>query len=381
MAKRSLKSGTTIYKKYTGEQLSLMKTLVTEEGMTAPRMLKTYPSMQWGKRTLERLVAKIKRGEELVAGRAAGGGRKMKDPGLLQQARDLKNADGQTISAGIKPLARKLGCSRKQARTVVKKLGLKSVPKVRGRRMSQKNKEDRLSFSEHALKRMARKRDPLLLRTIWFSDEKIFTAAPRSQGTRKDRVLIPSNMKKSEVDGSVIVRGVANHGLSQMVGWRVGQQGRLMPYFLPKKTFIGGKLYREQMLSHYYPQIAIAASGKQEPFVFMQDKATPHGTPENTRWLGQNMKGWLKHWPNKGADMDPLDYAIWSNIQEKVWSDECKNQLQLNTSILKLLSEYPQSEIDKAISSFTKKVSTRRSVQGGYFEHTLEKKGKKEKKE
>ena len=79
--------------------------------------------------------------------------------------------------------------------------------------------------------------------------------------------------------------------------------------------------------------------------------------------------------------MDPLDYAIWSNIREKVWSDACNRKLQLNASISKHLSEYPQSAIDKAISSFAKRVSARRSVQGGYFEHTLEKKGKKEKKE
>ena len=141
MAKRSLKSGTTIYKKYTGEQLSLIRTLVTEKGMTVPRMLKTYPSMQWGKRTLERLVAKIRRGEELVAGRAAGGGRKMKDPGLLQQARDLKNADGQTISAGTKPRARARGRPRRQARAVAKKLGLKSVRKTGGGATARKGYE------------------------------------------------------------------------------------------------------------------------------------------------------------------------------------------------------------------------------------------------
>ena len=109
MAERSLKSGTPIYKNYMGEQLSIMKTFVTEEGMTAPRMLKTYPSTQWGKRMLERPVAKIKRGEELVAGRAAGGGGQMRDRGLPQRARDMKNAGGQTISAGIKPVAPILG--------------------------------------------------------------------------------------------------------------------------------------------------------------------------------------------------------------------------------------------------------------------------------
>ena len=51
----------------------------------------------------------------------------------------------------------------------MKKLGLKSVLKVRGRRMSRKTKEDRLSFFEYALRRMARERDPFLIRAMWFS--------------------------------------------------------------------------------------------------------------------------------------------------------------------------------------------------------------------
>ena len=76
MVERSLKSGTEICKKYADGPLSVIETLVAEEGMMVPRMLETYPSMQWAKRTLERRVSKIKRGEELVAGRAAGGGRK-----------------------------------------------------------------------------------------------------------------------------------------------------------------------------------------------------------------------------------------------------------------------------------------------------------------
>ena len=150
-----------------------------------------FPNKGWALRTLQRVVRKIKSGEETNPGRRPGGGRRVQDPTLLEKASALLNSDGDTISLGVAPLARRIGCTRKQARCVVKKLNLKSVAKVKGSRMSDKNRADRKNFAEYALMRMGSTRNPMRLETIWFSDEKTFTAEPRRQGTRNDRVLIP----------------------------------------------------------------------------------------------------------------------------------------------------------------------------------------------
>ena len=66
-----------------------------------------------------------------------------------------------------------------------------------------------------------------------------------------------------------------------------------------------------------------------------------------------------------------LDYSIWSVLQEQVWSDQCKTMVELRASVLRRISEYPQSKIDKAIDSFLKRVKACQAASGGYFEHSL----------
>ena len=54
----------------------------------------------------------------------------------------------------------------------VKQLGLKSVSKMKGSRMSQKNIADRLQCCEKIHKMLGDGKKPLKLESIWFSDEK-----------------------------------------------------------------------------------------------------------------------------------------------------------------------------------------------------------------
>ena len=150
------------------------------------------------------------------------------------------------------------------------------------------------------------------------------------------------------------------------------QAGADFPEISPeKKTFIDGDCYRGDFLSSYHPQITLAASNKGQPFVFQQDKATPHGTPENVAWLNRNMKGWMQNWSGKGADLNPLDYCVWNALQEKVWADMCKTQLELKASILKHVLEFPQDCIERAIDAFPRRLQMCLGEEGGYFEHKL----------
>ena len=287
--------------KYSDSDLELVRS-ATSEGMTAPQIINRYQDRGWRLRAVRRWAEGIKNGGEMTTKRSAGGGRKMKNPGLETQIQGMLNADGQTISANVRGLARKLDVPRHQARYVLKKkLCLKSAAKVKGARMTEKNRSNRLVNATAILGMMEKKTNPLSLRSIWFSDEKIFTAEPKSQGTRNDRVLIPSNMRKGDVSASVIMKGVTAHPVSLMVGRRVSLQGRIQPHFAPKGVYINGDYYREHMLAGcYYPQIKLAAGD--EHFAFQQDQAKPHCAPQNQAWLNRHMKGWLKPWMNKGAD-------------------------------------------------------------------------------
>ena len=83
------------------------------------------------------------------------------------------------------------------------------------------------------------------------------------------------------------------------------------------------------------------------------------------------MKGWLDTWPVKGTDLNPLDYGLWSVLQDRVWVGNCKNDMELRCSVLKHISEMPQEEIRKCILSFPKRIDACIKGQGDHFEYKL----------
>ena len=87
------------------------------------------------------------------------------------------------------------------------------------------------------------------------------------------------------------------------------------------------------LAGHYHPQIKMAAAGRK--FRFMQDRASSHYSKNTVRWLDRNMQGWIKEWPAKGGDLNPLDFGIWSTIQQKVWDDEPKTRQELQACVMK----------------------------------------------
>ena len=120
------------------------------------------------------------------------------------------------------------------------------------------------------------------------------------------------------------------------------------------------------LASHFYPQIRIAAGD--QPFVWMQDQAKPHVAAATQKWLGRHMKGWLKCWPSKGGDINPLDYVVWSQAQESIWADKPATMLELRTSILRHLTAFPDEKIHKCVAAFPKRVRLCIEAKGGYFE-------------
>ena len=90
--------------------------------------------------------------------------------------------------------------------------------------------------------------------------------------------------------------------------------------------------------------------------------------------MNRHMKGWLKPWMNKGADLNPLDYRIWSQVQEKVWADKPATLINLRAPALKHLIEFPTEGIRNSIRTFPKRLRMRIQENGGYFEQKLKRK-------
>jgi len=76
-------------------------------------------------------------------------------------------------------------------------------------------------------------------------------------------------------------------------------------------------------------------------------------------------------WPPSSPDINPVDYKVWSVMQEKVYKKRIKDIGALRARILTALDKMDQRIIDAAIIQWRTRLRTCIKAKGGHFEHTL----------
>ena len=76
-------------------------------------------------------------------------------------------------------------------------------------------------------------------------------------------------------------------------------------------------------------------------------------------------------WPPNSPDLNPVDYKVWSVMQEKVYKKPIKDTVELRASILTALGEMDQRIIDAAVRQWRIYLLACIKAIGGHFEHTL----------
>ena len=69
--------------------------------------------------------------------------------------------------------------------------------------------------------------------------------------------------------------------------------------------------------------------------------------------------------------MNPLDYKLWSVIQEQVYKVKVNNVDELRQRIQTVWDELDQRVIDKAIKQWRTRLRACVKAKGGHFEHKL----------
>ena len=152
------------------------------QNMKPSQILKMFPRKGWAIRTLQRVVGKIKYGEETIPGRRPGRDRPVQDPTLVAKASALFKFRWGYDKPWGGPACPKARLYEEAGPVRGKKLNLKSVAKVKGSRMSEKNRTDRKNFADYALMRMGAVRNPMRLETIWFPTKKLSPPNPDGKG-------------------------------------------------------------------------------------------------------------------------------------------------------------------------------------------------------
>jgi len=107
--------------------------------------------------------------------------------------------------------------------------------------------------------------------------------------------------------------------------------------------------------------------------VFQQDSAPAHRARGTVELLTVETPEFIPPmlWPPNSPDLNPVDYKVWSVMQEKVYKRRIKDIDELRACILTAWDEMDRRIIDAAIRQWCTRLRECIKAKGGHFEHTL----------
>ncbi|KAK2960195.1 putative transposable element tc3 transposase [Blattamonas nauphoetae] len=185
---------------------------------------------------------------------------------------------------------------------------------------------------------------PTLLKRIWFSDEKTF---------RTDRTVIRHNHRMLALQNPHYHVEVPSERIVTNCWIAMSSAGFIGPYYF--SATVTGPVYTEMLKSYFVPQLK--ERSRFEWAYFQQDGAPPHTARATIQYLDETFgKRWIglksNHpWPQRSGDLSPLDFWLWSYLEEKVYPREPKTKTDLEQFIREELNEIPPRMFDHAVTS------------------------------
>ena len=145
--------------------------------------------------------------------------------------------------------------------------------------------------------------------------------------------------------------------MSVMVSVAVSKVGKSSIFFVEPGAKVNGAYYREKLLASMIPEMD-RLTGYQ-PYVFMQDGARSHTANETVRFLNQQRYLTLLQpnmWPPNSPDLNPVNYCVWSALEQNVYRRRFENTIELKEAILQEREALPQAVINNAINGFRARV-------------------------
>ena len=96
----------------------------------------------------------------------------------------------------------------------------------------------------------------------------------------------------------------------------VSSEGHIMPpHIFEVGLKVNNKVYLDVLKSVVIPWCNQVAGGR--PWVWQQDSAPAHKSKETQAWLQKECYDFVPffYWPPSGSDLNPLDYFVWSYVE------------------------------------------------------------------
>lgn len=261
-----------------------------------------------------------------------------------------------------KKLALQVGMStRSMSRLLKNDLHMRAYKRHTAHYLNQRLKKIRLERCKRLLRKHANDRG----KNILFTDEKIFTIE-ESYNQQNDRVYARSS-KEVPIHKKLVIR--AHHPSSVMVWLGVSYNGVTDVHFCQKGVKTNARNYQDDIL---LPVVLPLSSTmfKNQPWTFQQDSAPAHKAKTTQQWLIQNLPDFIaaEDWPSGSPDLNPLDYKIWSELDQRVCRKPHKNLDSLKRKLVMEAKNLPIEIIRGAIDDWIPRLKAVIKNKGGHIE-------------
>lgn len=291
-----------------------------------------------------------------------GGGRKptATRPENIRKVRDRLRRNPRRSA---RKMAEDIGISKSSMGRILKlKLKTKPFKIQKVQELNDKQKKIRLERSKELKRRCAAGELP----NIVFSDEKIFTVEQfvNKQNdriwTRNKRSINPDHFRSTRRQGAASV----------MVWAAITETGRTPLVFVPEGVKINAQTYQELILEGCLKPWAESHFGN-TPWVFQQDSAPAHKAKATQNWLVANIPKFIStlEWPPYSPDINPMDFSIWSILENKVCSTRQPTLESLKRHLQREWEQIPQETLRAACINFQKRLSLLIRERGGLIEN------------
>ena len=301
-----------MYRRFTTEDLAVIKTCFTEKGWRGARICREFPGKKWTNRKVNKAIKRLEKTGSIAPLKRSGRPKTATSDGTVNDVEELVlSQDSQPGShSSARVVATRLNVHRSSVQRVIKKrLGLKSVRRLHNPTIPAGTKLRRFQRAGELLTRFRTAK----VKRMTFQDEKDFTleVPSNSQNNRCYR-----KVKKSEIAVNRLYHSKNKHSLKLMVSCCVSWNGVTKPFFLePSKAKVTGEYYAKHLEKDLLPECSRLYPAND--FIFAQDGASSHTSNVSQETLKRlcPKRRFIRgdQGPPKSPDCNILDYYFCAN--------------------------------------------------------------------
>ena len=115
----------------------------------------------------------------------------------------------------------------------------------------------------------------------------------------------------------------------------------------------------------------VANPGFGKSWVWQQDSAPAHKSKETQVWVQKECYDFVpfSHWPPSSPNLNPLDYFVWSYVENITNRTSHNTKASLIATIRRIFAELLPALVEKACSQFQICIEMMINLEGGYIEY------------